>query len=147
MISIELALGIIGTAIAVLSIYLSRKDQIIDTVKKQENRLTKLEQFQFTQEDRQCLYELKMKMDLWWSIVEKEFPKLLIQKETPKLDILLEKASLFGVGYLKDKEKQDLATMLDDEYHTAIKNEDSGRAMAIALYRAVVKYKAEGDMC
>ncbi len=142
MITVELALGIIGTCISLLSLYLIRSDKSLKKIKSQENRLTKLEQNQFRPEDRQCLYELKTKIDLWWTIVEREFPKLLVQVDTPKLDILLEKAGLFGVDYLGDKEKVDLETMLDDEYQSAINTEDSGRAMAIALYRAVVKYRA-----
>ena len=145
MISLELVLSVIGLLIALSSFYYARKDRSTLGAKELENRLTAIETSQFTQEDRQTLTDLELKMGLFWGIVEKEFPRLLVQENTPALDVLLMKAYHAGIGAFTVTECQDLLDKLDYEYIQAIENEDSGRAMAISLFRATLVYRKERD--
>lgn len=146
MISTELVLSIAGLLLAVISLYISRQDKGTEAVKDLEHRLTELESNRFTTEDRQCLQDLELKMSLFWSIVEKEFPRLLVQADTPVLDVLLMKAHRVGIATFTPTERQQLLDNLDVEYINAIEREDSGRAMAISLFRATLLYrKVQGD--
>ena len=146
MITIELVLSIIGLCVALGSLYFSRKDRSIGEVGKLENRLTTLEANKFTQEDRDCLNELDLKMSLFWGIVETEFPRILIKVHTPHIDILLVKASKSGVSSLTDSEHNELVARLDQEYMEALDNEDPGRGLAISFFRALLKFSKNKDV-
>lgn len=141
MIAVELVISLIGLTISLVSFYFARKDKGVEQVQSIENRLTSLESNQFTQEDRNCLNELDMKMNLFWGIVEQEFPRLLVRSNTPTIDILLIKASKSGVDSLSATEHKELIERLNVEYVNAIEIEDSGRAMAISLFRATLLYR------
>ena len=152
-IDIGLGISIAGLLLSLTSLYLVRRDRNTTVITANENRITTLEKDvgtlqdqvpSFTEDDRACLQKVDMRMDLFWTVVEKEFPKLLVQQHTPKLDVLLEKASLFGIKTFSMKEKRDLSTMLDDEIDKARETEDSGRAVGLALYRATVEYELRG---
>lgn len=146
MITIELVLSVIGLAVALGSLYFARKDRAVGEVGKLENRLATLEANRFTQEDRDCLNELELKMSLFWGIVEKEFPRLLIQQNTPQLDSLLVKASMNGVGSLTDNEYNELVARLDQEYVSALDDEDPGRGIVISFFRAILKFNKTRDV-
>ncbi len=146
MISLEMGLSVASILLAIISIYLSRRDKGTETVKDLEHRLTTLESNRFTSNDRQLLQDLELKMGLFWGIVEQEFPRLLIQKSTPALDILLARVHNVGISACTPAEQQQLLDKLDIEYILAIEKEDSGRAMAISLFRATLIYHTEqGD--
>lgn len=137
---IGLVLSIIGVGISILSLYLSSSRTTKEDTKRLENRLTRLEGNQFKPEDRECLHEVEVKMNLFWSIVEKEFPRVLMKQRTPVLDLLLEKAEINGVSNLTEIEQDQLLDGLNQEYDRALETEDSGRAMAISLFRATLIY-------
>ena len=107
-------------------------------MKELENRITTNEQYRFTKEDRDCMNEMKLKVDLFWSVVEKEFPKILVRHETPEFDKLLNKAS-DGLDKLSLEELSRLSSTLKSQYKIAKEEENPGRAMAIALYKGVVE--------
>ncbi len=138
-----MGLSIVGILLAVISLFLSRQDKSTEAVKSLEHRLTTLESNRFTAADRQCLQDLELKMSLFWTIVEKDFPRLLIQKDTPALDILLIKTYSTGINTLSIDELNQLIDRLNIEYINAIEQELSGRAMAISLFRATVLYRRD----
>ncbi len=116
-------------------------------IKELENRLTKLEQNQFTLEDRECLRELRVKVGVFWNIIEKEAPRLLRQHLTPHLDALLAKAE-GGISRLSKDEKKELKQLVDEQYRKELEKEnlnDPGRALILALYRGVLEVEAEED--
>lgn len=138
-----MGLSIASILLAVISLYMSRQDKGTEAVKNLEHRLTALETNRFTASDRQCLQDLELKMSLFWTIVEKDFPRLLIQKSTPALDVLLIKSHSTGIISLSLDELDQLLDRLNTEYINAIEQELSGRAMAISLFRATVLYQRD----
>lgn len=135
MISWELCLSSIGIIISVLALYFSRKAQAIKEMKSLENRLTKLESNQMTSRERESLSQLEIKMNLFWGVVESEFPKLLVRKSTPQLDVLLLKAAEGEA--LDSTEATNLIDGLNKAYASAVEAQDSTRAKVIAFYKAV----------
>jgi hypothetical protein len=132
-----------STAIAVTSLIYSIFRNSKEEVKNLEHRITVLEQNEFCQADRVCLYDIKMKMNLFWGIIETEFPKFLKKKRTPKIDRLLEKARMLGIDKLSSDELEELQKGLDFEYELSLKKEDEGRALTITLFKAIIKYYTE----
>ena len=132
-----------GVAIATASLLFSIVRNSKEEVKVLEHRITVLEQNIFGRDDRQCLYDIKTKMNLFWGIIEVEFPKLLRKKHTPKLDKLLEKAKNLGINKLSHEELEDLQTGLDFEYEISLEKEDESRALILALFKAITKYYKE----
>jgi hypothetical protein len=105
------------------------------------DRLTKLEQNQFTPQDKKCLRELDVKVGVFWSIIEREAPRLLRQHLTPSLDALLAKAEK-GISKLSKKEQMELKKLVDEQYDATVNSgdlEDPGRALVLALYKGVLE--------
>ena len=130
-------IGITGVIVGIISLciaYFRYNKEVVDEVKKQENRITKLEQTQFTIEDRKCLQDVSFKIGLVWSVIEKDFPKLLQKESSPKLDILLQKIDVCGFPSLMTEERVDLVKQLYEEYFKALKIENEGHAMRLSLY-------------
>ena len=135
-----------GLLLAILSfIYTFAKDKTSD-VRVLENRLTTLEGNQFTDEDRKTLKELEVKMGVFWNIIVREAPKLLKQKITPYLDVLLSKAEL-GLSALTPSEKKELLSLLDERYAVLTKGdvEDSGKALVLALYKGILEIEVSNQ--
>ena len=135
-----------GLLLAILSfIYTFAKDKTSD-VRVLENRLTTLEGNQFTDEDRKTLKELEVKMGVFWNIIVREAPKLLKQKITPYLDVLLSKAEL-GLSELTPSEKKELLSLLDERYAVLTKGdvEDSGKALVLALYKGILEIEVSNQ--
>jgi len=135
-----------GLLLAILSfIYTFAKDKTSD-VRVLENRLTTLEGNQFTDEDRKTLKELEVKTGVFWNIIVREAPKLLKQKITPYLDVLLSKAEL-GLSALTSAEKKDLLSLLDERYAVLTKGdvEDSGKALVLALYKGILEIEVSNQ--
>lgn len=147
---INLLLSAIGTLTAISSaIYVLFRTSKMDTKDTEKRfsalteRLGKLELSQMTPKERLCLQDISLKMNLFWSIIEKDFPKLLKQETTPELDVLLDKITN---GPLTTEEHSRLVHLLDVEYNKATAIEDSGRAMALALYKATLTYKPNPEI-
>jgi len=135
-----------GLLLAILSfIYTFAKDKTSD-VRVLENRLTTLEGNQFTDEDRKTLKELEVKTGVFWNIIVREAPKLLKQKITPYLDVLLSKAEL-GLSELTPSEKKELLSLLDERYAVLTKGdvEDSGKALVLALYKGILEIEVSNQ--
>lgn len=133
-----------GVAIATASLLFSIVRNSKEDVKILEHRITVLEQNTFCQDDRECLYDIKTKMGLFWGIIETEFPKFLRKKRTPKLDKLLERVKLLGIDKLSLEELEKLQKGLNFEYELSLKKEDDdARALAITFFRATIKYYTE----
>ena len=129
----------IGVAISSLlyTAYRTRKQDIASL----ENRITILEQNQFTSSDKTCLHEVDVKMKLFWSIVEKEFPNILHSDKTPQIDKLLEKASK-GTSNLSESEKKTLIKSLSNEKKEALKHNNKSRALVVDFYTTVLQYNS-----
>lgn len=109
-------------------------------VKDLEHRLTTIEGNQFNAEDKECLHSLDMKMGLLWGTIERDFPRLLTQTNTLRMDTLLKKATN-GVKTLSKTELKELDEQLRIVYEDALSKEEAGRAMAISLYRGVLNFE------
>ena len=135
-----------GLVLAIISlIYSLSKDKTKD-VRDLENRLTNLEGNQFTDEDRKTLKELEVKTGVFWNIIVEEAPKLLKQKITPYLDVLLSKAES-GLSGLTQAEKKELLSLLDERYAVLTKGdvEDSGKALVLALYKGILEIEVSNQ--
>lgn len=128
-------LSIIATLIAILTLILTEIRRVTLNAKNLEGRLVTIEQHQFLEEDRSCLKELELKMKLLWSIIEKEFPKLLKDPTTPYLDDLLDKVMQVGLAGLTEEQLNNLLDELENEYDLAVKTKNSGRAMMISFLK------------
>lgn len=124
----------VATLISIVSLVLSQMRRSNLDAKKLEGRLVTLEQHQFLENDRNCLKELELKMRLIWSIIEKEFPKLLKEPRTPYLDELLEKVEKTGLEALTKEQLGNLIDELGNEYELA-KKDNSARALMIAFLK------------
>ena len=138
-------LSLLGIAVSFIAILFTFFKASRDDVKELEHRLTKLETCQtslgFTEIDRKCLQELKVKSDIIWGIFETEFPKFIQRLTTPLHDTLLKKVSTLGLRSLTQQEFEDLDRFIADEYKQAISQEENeGRQMSLALFGAVVKF-------
>ena len=135
-------LAVVGIGVSVFSVLFGVYTYSKSNTKELEKRLVTLEQNSFTKEDRVCLSQLDLKMGLFWTIVEEDFPRLLRKMHTPIIDKLLDLAHEKKLENLSKVELEELMKRLDIQYINALELEDSGRAMAIAIYRIPVKYWA-----
>lgn len=151
----------ISTIIAASSFLFSYQRASKTDVANNENRITKIEGNQFTQadrdrlkfieddlkhcrfsdEDRKCLYDNTTKMALFWGIVQTEFPKILKQFDTPKLDKVFDKLINCGIRSLSIAEAKTFHLRLQTEYDAALKAEKADRALILALYNMVYEYE------
>ena len=134
---LDQTLGVAGVVLSLAGFLFTWLRTRMSDVKEYENRLTFLEQNIFSKDDRVCLHELEVKVELFWRIIETEAPKLLKRTITPHLDTLLSKAEP-GLLNLSVEERSELVTLLVEQYRAETKGdvEDSGRALVNALYRA-----------
>ena len=106
--------GIFAVIVAYITSFYTAKKAASKEAIKIENRLTRLEENVFTKTDRQCLYELKVKLDYFLEYKQEEAAKAL--KNPPKLDIILTKIEQKGLRQTlteaENGEKEDLKEYL-----------------------------------
>ncbi len=124
-VDISLVLGFAGTVIAIASFFIAR----MGDARKLEHRLTSIEG---------SIESLRVKVDPIWDAIISELPKMLIKKDTPELDEILRK-HLAKKSALSEREQLRLIELLDEEHLKAVETQDSGRALAITLFRATVR--------
>lgn len=133
----ELILGIIGTSMSIIAMVYSW----INSGKRQEHRLTKLEANQFTAEDRRCLHDVETKMNTIWKFFERDLPAALTLPHTIRLDELLLKAK-DGLGKMTISEARELFSLIKAEDTECKKTEtQSIRGLKIAMYRSFLEHE------
>ncbi len=108
--------------------------------KKMENRLTKLEENQLTVEDRRCLHDLDTKMRTIWKFFERDLPAALLSPHSPELDVLLDKAKE-GIGQMTINEIRNLYTLVNEECENETPKTDSLRIITLSMYRSFLKHE------
>ena len=88
------------------------------------------------------LTSLELKVEPLWKAVMEEIPGLLIKKDTPEFDALLQRAQKDLAG-LTDTERKALIQLLGVEYSAAVESKNHGRAVAISLYRACFRVESK----
>lgn len=150
----EMAVGLVGVIIAVLNFIFTywrtsksdaaalekRFGKVESDVRDLETRLKgDIRATAFTEDDRKCLHALSEHDALWWGVVKKEFPKILMQLHTPGLDQALNKFLTSGYA-LPRSEALELFSMLNREWEKANEFEDAaGRRIAIALFKGFLE--------
>ncbi len=117
----ELILGIIGTSVSLIAMVYS----YTNSAKRLEHRLTTLE----------------LKIEPIWDAVRREIPKLLINPASGEFNELMQKAMI--ELEMTDTEVTRLKQLIDDEYQKAISDENKGRAVGLALFRATIRRVVE----
>lgn len=143
MVTIEIEIvtlvGITGLSLSILNFLYTYWRTSRGDIKEYENRLTKLEECQFKEADRKCLNQLEIKMSLFWNIVEREFPKMLQQANTPRLDIMLSKIRSVGFSKLTKEEAQETYNLLNEQYEEISRNEDkTDRKIVLAFLKGAL---------
>jgi hypothetical protein len=142
-----------STVIAVIGLCLSAAAFLINTTKaskgeavKLENRLTKLEADQFTDQDRKCLYDIHSRFSILWRVFENDLPRFLKQEKTPQLDAILDRVEKVGLRGLTDSEYVLLEQYITSEYEKTLLDETvQDRGFRLAIYRAVAKFSRNHD--
>jgi len=116
--TIELIISLTGLALSLISFLIVRSND----AKALEARITALE----------------TKIEPFWKFIQTELPGLIAQEDTPELDLLLMKSLPTNGLRLKTSECEKLISLLEAEYLKAKRNEDTGRSLAIALYKEVL---------
>ena len=117
----DLLLGIIGTSFSLIAMVYS----YMNSAKRLEHRLTALE----------------LKIDPIWDAIRLEIPKLLLSPHTDEFDELIQK-SINGLINMTIIEVKRLLELLDSEYQKAISENEQGRAIGIALFRATLRARS-----
>jgi hypothetical protein len=141
---ISQTISLAAIALAVISLLINEWRKTKIDAKQLEKRLTDIENHLFTDKDSDCLKDVALKIGLLWKVVEVEFPKILRNKNTPELDILLNKVIDSGLSSLTAEEFTKLKNGLSDEYAKALLLEDENRAIPIALWQAILEYQEMG---
>lgn len=129
--------ALLSLAVSLASFSLALVVQIIKSSRELEKRLTKLESSMITPEERKCLYDTKIKVDLLWNAID--FSKILIKDETPLFD-----AFLIDLSSNKKMNKSDINRMIDlteDEMKKSIENNDKFRFAMLSFLKARLIYK------
>lgn len=140
-------LTLVGLFLSSISLVYTFLRNRFKDIKELENRLTRLEEHQFTPEDRTRLRELDVKVGIFWGVIEREAPKILRQRLTPHLDALLAKAE-GGISKLSRNEQIELKKLLEEQYDKVVNSgdiEDPGRALVMALYKGVLEIKTKEE--
>ena len=87
------------------------------------------------------LNTVKTQFNVFWAVIEKELPKVLIKETTPHIDVLLRKMQT--KEGLTENEKITLKGMLQYELDSGIGEIDSGRALGYALLIARIVSTAQ----
>lgn len=87
------------------------------------------------------LNTVKTQFNVFWAVIEKELPKVLIKETTPHIDVLLRKMQT-KQGLTED-EKITLKNMMQYELDSGIGEVDSGRALGYALLIARIVSTAQ----
>ncbi len=114
------AFTVVAFLMSVASFYFSRQERSTAQVKELENRLTTLE----------------LKIEPIWDAVRREIPKLLINPLTGEFNVLMQKA--MNELEMTDAEVTRLKQLVDGEYEKALRDENKGRAVGLALFRATL---------
>jgi len=112
--------GIIALCVAVATYFrgVIQQNQKINAIEQETNkRIHTLEL---------DLRAVQTRFDVFWAVIEKELPKILIRTDTPDIDNLLRKME---EGTITTEEKQQLKEMMREELTKY--NEDDGRNEAI----------------
>lgn len=100
---------------------------------KERQEICREEVNEVTQDLSDRVKELEIKIDLFWRIVEKEFPRLLKQETTPNLDLILNIAEN-GYDCLTQEMAKDLYMRLKEEYRIALQHERPCRGYLLVMY-------------
>ena len=87
------------------------------------------------------LNTVKTQFNVFWAVIEKELPKVLIKETTPHIDVLLRKMQ--SKQGLTEDEKLTLKNMMQYELDSGIGEVDSGRALGYALLIARIVSTAQ----
>lgn len=87
------------------------------------------------------LNTVKTQFNVFWAVIEKELPKVLIKETTPHIDVLLRKMQT--KEGLTENEKVTLKAMMQYELDNGIGEVDSGRALGYALLIARIVSTAQ----
>lgn len=82
--------------------------------------------------------ELKARFDVFWNVVEKELPKILIRPTHKEMDELLIKTAKDNIT---PDEASKLKKMIKDELDSGLGKEDSGKAVGFVLVLAHLESK------
>lgn len=80
--------------------------------------------------------ELKTRFNVFWAVIEKELPKILIRPTHKEMDELLEKVSERRAN---DEELEKLKHMMKEELDAGLAKEDAGRALAYVMMLARIE--------
>lgn len=78
-------------------------------------------------------HEIKTKFDIFWVVIEKELPKILIRPTHREMDELLVKVSERRAS---EEEVERLKKMMREELENGLGKEDAGRAFAYVVLMA-----------
>jgi hypothetical protein len=151
----SMALPIVGLGLSIVSFLFalqraSKTDLI--TMKneaiKLEHRLTVVEQNQFTNEDRRCLMDTSIKVNMFYQAAKREAPDLLKHMDTPRYDELLSKAKE-EIQSLTAQEATELIKLINDDIIKMKQNEDTmdaGKVFMAVLYSDMIRLEKNKEL-
>jgi hypothetical protein len=153
--AIEMVLPIAGFGLSIVSFLYAMQRASKDDLNilkndaiELEHRLTILEQNQFTNDDRRCLMDTSIKVNMFYQAAKQEAPDLLKHAHTPRYDELLSKAQV-NLSSLTNDEAEELLKLIQEDINAMKLTEDSrdaGKVFIATLYANMIRLEKHMEL-